>query len=133
MFLREDGQRTSSGSPGDVERAERQRQNGESLLWFRYDGREYVIRDREVLRQARALWSRVYESVPGPEHLAAMAQAFNADALTSTDASRQGEAFAQLGAMAAETGLLGAQLGAMASAQALRALADAKTPEVLGC
>jgi bla regulator protein blaR1 len=131
VFLREDGQRTSSGSPGDVERAVRQQKNGEPLLWFRYEGREYVIRDRDVLRQARALWSHVYESVPGPEHLAAMAQAFNTEALTEHGRlAAEGEALAQLGAMAAETGLLGAELGAMASAQALRALADAKMPEI---
>ncbi len=131
VFLREDGQSTSSGSPGDVERAKRQQQNSEPLLWFRSEGREYVIRDRDVLRQARALWSRVYESVPGPEHLAAMAQAFNVEALTEHGRLvAGGEAFAQLGAMAAETGLLGAQLGAMASAQALRALMDAKAPEI---
>lgn len=127
VFLQEDGQRTMSGSPGDAQRAERQQQNGEPLLWFRYDGREYVIRDRDVLRQARALWADVYESGLGPEHLAAMAQAFNANALVEHGrlVAEEG-ALAHLGSMALEQGLLGAQLGSMASDQALRALTDAR-------
>ena len=135
VLLREDGQVTSSGSPADVERAERQRQNGEPLLWFRYDGREYVIRDRDLLRQARALWADVYESDFGPERLAAMAQAFNTEALAKHGrlAAEQG-AFAQLGSMAVEQGLLGAKLGAMASEQALRALdGSARDSAPSGC
>jgi bla regulator protein blaR1 len=127
VFLQEDGQRTTSGSPGDVERAERLQQNGEPLLWFRYDGREYVIRDRDVLQQARALWTRLSDSGLGIEHMAAMAQAFNADALAEQGRlmAEQG-ALAHLGSIAAEQGMLGAHLGAMASEQALRALADAR-------
>ena len=124
VFLQEDGQRTTSGTPGDVQRAERQQQNGEPLLWFRYDGREYVIRDRDVLRQARALWADVHDSGLGPEHLAAMAQAFSAEAFAEGGrlAAEQG-ALAHLGSMAAEQAMLGAHLGAMASEEALRALA----------
>ena len=127
VFLQEDGQTTSSGSPADVRRAERQRQKGEPLLWFRYDGREYVIRDRDLLRQARALWADVYESDFGPERLAAMAQAFNFEALAEHGrlAAEQG-ALAQLGSMAMEQGMLGAKLGAMASEEAMRALTDAR-------
>jgi len=133
VLLGEDGQQTTSGSPEDVQRAKRHRTNGEPLLWLRYDGREYVIRDRDVLRQARALWAHVYESGLGPEHLAAMAQAFNVEALTKRGqlAAEEG-ALAQLGAMAAEQGMLGAHLGKLASEQALRALADAHAamPEI---
>jgi beta-lactamase regulating signal transducer with metallopeptidase domain len=126
VLLGEDGQQTMSGSLEDVQRAKRHQTNGEPLLWFRNDGREYVIRDRDVLRQARAVWAHVYESGLGPEHMAAMAQAFNAEALIGHGRlAAEAEAIAQLGGIAAEKGALGAQLGAMASEQALRALADA--------
>jgi bla regulator protein blaR1 len=61
VLLSDDGSRTTSGEEsGDVQRAERQRRNGEALLWLRIDGKEYVIRDPEVLREARALWTDVY-------------------------------------------------------------------------
>jgi beta-lactamase regulating signal transducer with metallopeptidase domain len=65
VLLSEDGSRTTSAEErGDVERAERQRRNGQALLWFRKDGREYVIRDPEVLREVRALWTNVYHHHP---------------------------------------------------------------------
>ena len=56
VMMLEDDQQTTSGSPEDVARARRHRKNGEPLLWFRYDGREYVVRDPEVAAAgARAL------------------------------------------------------------------------------
>ena len=55
LFLGAD-QQTVSGSPEDLRSAQRQRRGNESMLWFRLDGREFVIRDEEVLRQARAAW-----------------------------------------------------------------------------
>jgi hypothetical protein len=71
VLLSADGSRTTSGDEsGDVRRAEQQRRNGEALLWVRIDDKEYVIRDPEVLRQARALWANVYHD---PQ--------FNADAV----------------------------------------------------
>src|SRR4030095_190087 len=62
VLLSEDGSRTTSGAleSDDVQRAERQRRNGEPLLWFRDGDKEYVIRDPEVLREARALSTDVY-------------------------------------------------------------------------
>ena len=61
VLLSEDGSRTTSGAEsGDVQRAERQRRKGEALLWVRLDEKEYVIRDPEVLREARGLWTNVY-------------------------------------------------------------------------
>jgi chromosome segregation ATPase len=58
--------------------------------------------------------------------MAAMAQAFNTEALTKHgELAAEAQAFAQLGSMAAEQGLLGAHLGKLVSEQALRALTDA--------
>ena len=59
VLFRGEGNTMMSGSTGDVERARRHRRPGESLLWFRYDGREYVVRDPGVLREVQELWAPV--------------------------------------------------------------------------
>ncbi len=130
VLMLEDDQQTTSGSPEDVARAERQRRNGEPLLWFRYDGREYVIRDPEVVRQARALWADVYDSDLGPHAIAAAAQALESlkiDQLVEhgVRAAEKARLGAHLGSIVAEQGMLGAQLGSMTAEQALHALTGA--------
>lgn len=96
VLLSEDGSRTSSdASDSDVERAERQRRNGEALLWFRIDDKEYVVRDPEVLREASALWTDAYH-----HH-----QHFDADAvreLTQSLESLKVDELAQQGALIAQ-------------------------------
>ena len=70
-----------SGSLADVARARKHQKNGEPLLWFRVDGQEYVVRDRDVIAHARALWNDVYESSLDHGEIAAAAQALGAEAL----------------------------------------------------
>ncbi len=101
-----------SGSLADVARARRHQKNGEPLLWFRADGQEYVVRDRDVIAHARALWNDVYESSLDHKEIAAAAQALGAEALAH-------------GLAAAEQGMKGAHLGGLAAEQAIRALTDA--------
>ena len=113
VLLLEDDQQTTYGLSADVARAKRYQRAGESLLWFQRDGREYVIRDPELVRQARALWAEAYDSRLDLRAIAAMAEAFNSDALVD---------YARL---AAEQATHGAELGAMAAEQASRALAEA--------
>ena len=112
VLLLEDNQQTMSGSLADVARARRHQKNGEPLLWFRVDGQEYVVRDRDVIAHARALWNDVYESSLDHGEIAAAAQALGAEALAH-------------GLAAAEQGLKGAHLGGLAAEQAIRALTDA--------
>jgi beta-lactamase regulating signal transducer with metallopeptidase domain len=51
-----------SGSMSDVAEAGRQRANAnESLLWFRRDGQEYVVRDRETIEAIEALSRPMHE------------------------------------------------------------------------
>jgi bla regulator protein BlaR1 len=51
-----------SGSMSDVAEAGRQRANAnESLLWFRRDGQEYVVRDRETIEAIDALSRPMHE------------------------------------------------------------------------
>jgi len=59
VLFSEDGNSTMSGSSADRERAERHRRPGERMLWFRYDDREYVVRDAGVLREVEELWAPV--------------------------------------------------------------------------
>ena len=112
VLLLEDNQQTMSGSLADVARARRHQKNGEPLLWFRADGQEYVVRDRDVIAHARALWNDVYESSLDHGEIAAAAQALGAEALAH-------------GLAAAEQGMKGAHLGGFAAEQAIRALTDA--------
>ena len=112
VLLLEDNQQTMSGSLADVARARNHQKNGEPLLWFRADGQEYVVRDRDVIAHARALWNDVYESSLDHGEIAAAAQALGAEALGH-------------GLAAAEQGMKGAHLGGLAAEQAIRALTDA--------
>jgi beta-lactamase regulating signal transducer with metallopeptidase domain len=59
VLFRDDRNTTMSGSSGDAERARRHLRPGEPMLWFRYGGQEYVVRDRAVLREAEELWEPV--------------------------------------------------------------------------
>jgi bla regulator protein blaR1 len=119
VLLLEDNQQTMSGSLADVARARRHQKNGEPLLWFRADGQEYVVRDRDLIAQARALWNDVYESSFDHAEIAAAAQALSAEAL-------------EHGLAAAEQGMKSAHLGGLAAEQAIRALTDAhlSMPEI---
>jgi bla regulator protein BlaR1 len=56
VFFRDDEHTTMNGSRRDIERARRHRRPGERLLWFRYGGEEYVVRDPGVLREVEELW-----------------------------------------------------------------------------
>jgi bla regulator protein BlaR1 len=59
VLFRNERNTTMSGSSGDAERARRHLRPGEPMLWFRYGGREYVVRDAGVLREVNELWEPV--------------------------------------------------------------------------
>jgi beta-lactamase regulating signal transducer with metallopeptidase domain len=107
FVLIDEGQQTVSGSTQELELARRHQRDGEPLLWFEMDGREYVIRDRDVIREAREAWrsfnGKHLEGLVSGEHLDAMRQL----GVDSTIAAEAGAFGAQMGAM-------GAQIGAMA-------------------
>jgi bla regulator protein BlaR1 len=106
FVLIDEGQQTVSGSSQDLDRARRHQRDGEPLLWFAMDGREYVIRDRDVIREAREAWrsfnEKHIEQFAGREHLEAMRQLGVDSALA-----------AEAGALGAQMGAMGAQIGAM--------------------
>jgi hypothetical protein len=89
------------------------------MLWVRREGREYVIRDEDVLRQARAAW-----------------QDFNGKQLgqlVSEQVSGQIEAMEKFGhdsRLVSEAGQLGAQIGASAVEMAMRVLENLNIDEI---
>ena len=114
-----DKQRTVSGSDQDLERARRHQRNGEPMLWVRRAGREYVIRDEDVLRQARAAWQNFNEKQLGQ--------------LVSEQVSGQIEALQKFGhdsRLVSEAGQLGAQIGASAVEMAARVLESLNFDEI---
>ena len=102
ILFREDGSTTMSGQSGDAERARRHRRAGEPMLWFRYGGQEYVVRDRGVLAQVEEAWEPVARV--GEEQGRIGAQ--------------QAEVGAQQATIGAQQGVIGARLGLLASRQA---------------
>lgn len=111
VLLLGDKQRTVSGSDQDLERALRHQRNGEPMLWVRREGREYVIRDEDVLRQARAAWQNFNEKQLGQ--------------LVSEQVSGQIEASQKFGhdsRLVSGAGQLGAEIGASAVEMAMRVL-----------
>lgn len=101
--------RMAHGSERDLRVAERARRGREDLLWFRQGGRAYVIRDPELLAEARALWQPVEELGRRQGELGARQGALGA---------QQGELGARQGELGARQGRLGAHEGAVAAAQA---------------
>jgi bla regulator protein blaR1 len=59
VLFRDDNNTMLNGSRRDIERARQHRRPGEHLLWFRYGGQEYVVRDPAVLREVEELWEPV--------------------------------------------------------------------------
>ena len=119
VLLLGDKQRTVSGSDQDLERALRHQRHGEPMLWVRREGREYVIRDEEVLRQARAAWQDFNEKQLGQ--------------LVSEQVSGQIEAMEKFGhdsRLVSEAGQLGAQIGASAVEMAMRVLENLNIDEI---
>lgn len=104
VLFRGDGTTTMSGMTGDLERAERHRRSDEPLLWFRYDGREYVVRDAGVLREVDELWEPVARIGEEQGRIGAQMGAIGEE---------QGRMGAQLGEIGARQGLLGARMGAI--------------------
>ena len=88
VLLRADGNNIMSGNTDDIERARRHLRSGEPLLWFRYGGREYVVRDAGVLREAEELWGPV-----------------------GRIGDEQGRIGEQMGEIGEEQGRIGAQMG----------------------
>ena len=111
LFL--DGPSTeTSGTSQDMETARRYRRGGERLLWFRQNGREFVVRDPAVIQQVLDIWKPV--NVIG-------AQIGKLGGRQGELGARQGELGARQGRIGAEQGAIGAQQGALGARQGVLA------------
>lgn len=100
---------TMSGSMDNLQKARRLRGNSkDGILWFQSGGKEYVVRDPALLKQARDLYKPVAELGARQGELG----------------GRQGELGGKQGALGAKQGALGAELGTLAANRARRGDAD---------
>lgn len=106
VLFRDDEHTTMSGGSGDAERARSHRRPGEPMLWFRYGGQEYVVRDRGVLREVDELWEPVGRI--GEEQGRIGGQ-------MGEIGEAQGRIGAVMGEIGARQGVLGARMGVIGS------------------
>jgi bla regulator protein BlaR1 len=103
---------TMSGSTDDIARVKKLRGNADAdILWFRHDGKEYVVKDAALLKVAKDLWKPVTE-LGGQQAKLGAEQA----ALGAKQAALGGRQ-AELGGRQAA---LGAQMAALAAKAATR-------------
>jgi bla regulator protein BlaR1 len=100
-FLRDD-HTTMSGSSDDMRRARGLRTQGEPMLWFIHDGREFIVRDPRTLQQLENIWKPVAR-IGGEQ---------------GKIGAEQGAIGAQQGEVGAKQGIIGAQQGAIGAKQA---------------
>ena len=128
MFF-DDNQTMMSGSvPGDINRAKSFRRTGEPMLWFRMSGREYVVRDAEVLRDIENAWS-------GPKQVGA--EQGDVGARQGRIGAKQGEIGAKQSVVGAEQAVIGSKQsaigerqGRLAARESARSLTDAQQKEI---
>ncbi|MEO6194002.1 MAG: M56 family metallopeptidase [Thermoanaerobaculia bacterium] len=105
LLYGDDDSATMSGSSDDLRRVKRMRTNShEDFLWFRHDGKEYVVRDAALLQQVKDL-SKAQGELGGRQ---------------GELGGRQGALGAKQGALGAKQGALGAEQGALAADRARR-------------
>ena len=122
VLFREDGHTSMSGASEDVERARRHRRGDERLLWFRSEGREYVVRDPGVLRDVDELWEPVGRIGEEQGRIGAQQGAIGEE--QGRIGMRQGEIGARQGVIGARQGLIGARLALLATREAAGAPAS---------
>jgi beta-lactamase regulating signal transducer with metallopeptidase domain len=109
MLLTSDDQMVWHAGSRDHMRIRSLQRNGEPMLWFRYEGAEYVVRDPEVVAQAEAIWQPLSDIGKTQGELGAKQGALGAE---------QGKHGAAMGELGAEQGELGSRLGELAMKQA---------------
>jgi bla regulator protein blaR1 len=118
---------TMSGSSGDVARARRLRAGSEDLLWFAVNGKEYVIRDGNVLREISAIWQPV--RIIGDEQSEIGARQSEIGTRQSEIGTRQASIGAEQAKIGARQAEIGARQAALAARQAARPT-DAERTEI---
>ena len=112
----DDDKTTMSGSTADIGRARKHRRGSERLLWFRLDGREFVVRDPQVIDQVLNIWMPVNEL--GNEQGRLGGKQGELGAQQGALGAKQGEFGAEQGRLGARQGELGARQGMLAAKHA---------------
>ena len=107
---------TMSGSTADIGRARKHRRGGERLLWFRHDGREFVVRDQQIVDEVLNIWMPVNEL--GNEQGRLGGAQGELGAQQGALGAKQGELGAEQGRLGARQGALGARQGMLAAQHA---------------
>jgi bla regulator protein blaR1 len=99
VLLYGNGSSTMSGSIDSIQKVKRLRGSSkEDILWYRHDGKEYVVRDAAVLERAKEIFRPQMELGAKQGELG----------------GRQGALGAKQGALGAKQGALGAEIAALA-------------------
>nr|WP_221230072.1 hypothetical protein [Xanthomonas cannabis] len=109
------------GTPDDLQTARRYAGNGARVLWFRADGKQYLVRDPTLLHQLGVAHLRSQQLADAQVKLAARQQALS---------ERQAALAAQLSANA-EPRLLQASAGTPSAAASSSAQQQVATPDAL--
>lgn len=112
VLFRDGDNTTLSGGRRDVENARRHRRPGEHMLWFRYGGQEYVVRDPGVLREVEELWEPVGRIGGEQGRLGAQQGAMGEE--LGRMGMQQGQIGAQQGEIGARLGVVGSRLAVLA-------------------
>ena len=103
---------TMSGSSDDYKRVKKlYKESDGEMLWFRRDGKEYVIRDAATLKSVKELWKPVTELGKQQAKLGAEQARLGA---------QQAELGGQQAALGAKQAALGAQMATLSAEQAAR-------------
>ena len=116
VFFLSDEHTTMSGSTADIARARRFRSGGGQFLWFRQDGREYVVRDADVLREVQAIWEPVNQL--GEEQGKLGTRQGELGSRQGDFGTKQGELGTEQGRLGARQGVLGSRQGTLAAREA---------------
>jgi bla regulator protein blaR1 len=104
---------TMNGSSRDMTRARRYVQRGERMLWFERNGREYIVRDANVLRDVEELWEPL--GLIGAEQGKIGAKQGAIGAEQGRYGAKQGKIGAEQGFVGAKQGVVAARLGLLAA------------------
>lgn len=106
---------TMSGSWEDAQRI-KQQYGGERVLWFRRDGKSYLVKDQAVIDEAEQINRPVAEIGAKQGEVGAKQGAIGAK--QGAVGARQGEVGAKQGAIGAKQGAIGAKQGMLAMKEA---------------
>jgi hypothetical protein len=128
LFFDEDNTTRSGSVPRDIDRAKSFRRPGEPMLWFRMAGREYFVRDPQVLREIEKTWELPNEI--GARQGMVGGKQGEIGARQGEIGTRQGRVGIEQGIIGTKQGIIGARQGELAARESSRSLTEAQRKEI---